>query len=823
MNPADTFSVSTALPPPRIGKADRRLSGATLLPTGTDLLVPPAVHGSELPVVNIITDGLQIDRLVSLTENESECSILNEVTDDFGACLLVSPAVHAAELPVIFEVTECAHLISEPPLTCGIIPDDALLQAAHAEVSDAFDLDFPPVSLIGMSYADKHWKKISNPVVDSENAPSRNKPESAGKRKTRKEKKLKDTKAADTTQPNFWDLLYVILKPPLSLADTTGVQLPHQLFPYQREGVSFLVDRESALLADDMGTGKTVMTIVALRVLAQKGQIVRALILCPPSVLYEWRRHLEEWSPEFQVQFVRGTKAQRTILWQTDAHIYVTTYHTLRSDMESKVLPPEKHDVFDVIVVDEAHNIKNPDAAISRAIRKLRARRRWALTGTPLQNSERDLLAIFRYLRADAYKMSWEWNHVQFMQSVQTDFLRRRKQDVLSELPPKQSQEIWLELDEEQRKLYDEAEGRIRKEIQQLGEHATDFQIESKFRTSLNELKQICNFAKGRASSPKLDILKEQIEEIVSSGHKVIVFSQYIDEGVEKLQFALHPYGTAVIRGGQSEKLRFSEIDTFKRSSNIHVLIASVRAGGEGLNLVEASYVVHFDHWWNPAVMWQAEDRVHRRGQKLGVNVYSYWVADTIDERIHAILERKRHLFRMYVDDLALPLTDEEGPAALSADEIREILGIPARSPRLQQPSQSLRQRDITEVRERLTTLEPQEFEELSKNLLKHLGLENARVTGRSGDGGIDVLAVRNTEQGVERIAAQCKRWRGGIGVSVARDFLGAMQDQSIQQGILVGASEFSDECLQFCQKHNIKAISGLELAKYVIQFGLPV
>lgn len=175
----------------------------------------------------------------------------------------------------------------------------------------------------------------------------------------------------------------------------------------------------------------------------------------------------------------------------------------------------------------------------------------------------------------------------------------------------------------------------MRDELTALGERVTKVDI---FR-NITRLKQICNFPPGQLTSPKVDLLKEQIEEVIESEQKVIVFSQYLGEGINKLEETLAPYGIAKIVGGQSENVRGTEVERFKHNPDIPILLASVRAGGVGLNLTEASYVVHFDHWWNPAVMWQAEDRVHRPCQTRGVNIYSYWISDTIEERIRSIPE----------------------------------------------------------------------------------------------------------------------------------------------------------------------------------------
>jgi SNF2 family DNA or RNA helicase len=307
------------------------------------------------------------------------------------------------------------------------------------------------------------------------------------------------------------------------------------------------------------------------------------------------------------------------------AHVYLTAYDTIRKDIEDGNLPLHRMAAFDVVVLDEAQYVKNPDSGRARAIRKLQPRQRWALTGTPIENRIEDVASIFEFLRP-RYITPFDLTPAGIRQKIGPYFLRRKKADVLTELPPKINQEFWLELDPRQRAAYDRVLGQGQSELSMLGERVRKTDI---FRV-LNKLKQVCNFAPTETSSPKLELLLEQVESVVESGQKLLVFSQYIGEGVDKLEAALARYGVSKIVGGQSD--RDFQIDQFLKVPSIPILIASVRAGGVGLNLQVASYVVHFDHWWNPAVMWQAESRAHRKGQERVVNVYSYWILDTIEE-----------------------------------------------------------------------------------------------------------------------------------------------------------------------------------------------
>jgi len=675
----------------------------------------------------------------------------------------------------------------------------------------------PVGTVLGMNYRDRHWHQLPLPAKESQDRRSRGTKPFAKSYLRVADLEVPRRGKKNTRGPSFWDLLYPILLPPLTIEKLKSLYLPHDLYKYQPAGIDFLMRNESALLADEMGTGKTVMTTVALRLLIQKGLAKTALIVCPVSVLREWNRHLEEWAPELLVTFVRGQGEMRAIDWKAPAHVFATSYDTLRSDIESGNLPRSMLDSFDVVVLDEAQSIKNPRSKRFRAIKKLEARWRWALTGTPVENRPEDMASIFGFLRP-GYLSESDLEPRRLVAKTAPYFLRRKKKDVLPDLPPKIKQDHWLELDEDQRTAYDRAAANARAGLRSLGKRVTRVHIF----TTIRDLKQICNFAPGKSTSPKVDFLKEQIEDISASDGKLIVFSQYIGEGVSKLEKALGAYGVAKLIGKQSEVEREREIDRFKKQKDVPILLASFKAGGLGLNLTQASYVVHFDHWWNPATMWQAEDRVHRPGQKRGVNVYSYWMADTIEERIFQTLLRKGLLFEDIVERMAESQFDE----AISVDEWLEMLDV-IPSQEKDQPkgkAMSVSPGDLSALVERLQTISARRFEGLAKDLLRSLGHPNVKVTGQSSDGGIDVVSIRNTGKGPARTIAQCKRYKGTVGVKVARELKGVVAaDPTIEKAFLITTGRFSRACSRFCEENSIEAIDGPRVAELVRRFGLSI
>ena len=221
-----------------------------------------------------------------------------------------------------------------------------------------------------------------------------------------------------------------------------------------------MLTHPSALLGDEMGLGKTIQAIIGLQGLFRQGQIHRVLVLCPRSLLGTWETELNKWAPEFFVLKIRGGREDRKLLWESPANVFVSTYETLRQDIEQGV---ELTHRFDVVILDEAQKIKNPDAGLSQAVRRLRPAYRWGLSGTPLENRTDDVVAIFGFLNPEIFRRtSPPYDEKMVRDRIAPYFLRRRVADVLTELPDKVPNEQWLYLNDDQRASYDRAyqEGR---------------------------------------------------------------------------------------------------------------------------------------------------------------------------------------------------------------------------------------------------------------------------------------------------------------------------------------------------------------------------
>ena len=419
--------------------------------------------------------------------------------------------------------------------------------------------------------------------------------------------------------------------------------LPHAIYEFQKRGVSWLLNHDGALLADDMGLGKTVQAIVAMRYMFHTRKEMHALVICPKSVLSSWAHHFREWAPEIKAVTIAGTPEKRMSTWvllkRGQAHVGIITYASLRNDFITA-----QNREYDVIVLDEVQNVKNPRTQQTQAVRLLDSKVKWGLSGTPLENSMDEFLQILGTLDPESFPFSsvpvW-----MIKGNARRMMIRRRKEEVLKDLPPIHSSIEYLQLTDEQRRAYDMAE---REGVAQL-QDGTLAAVPGVL-ALITRLKQICNGVNGH--SAKLDWLTDYLGILESEGDKALVFSQYVAT-LSMLESRLARFQPLIYTGAMAGRARDRAVDAFQRNPAHTAMLLSVRAGGTGLTLTAASRVIHFDSWWNPAVMAQATARAHRIGQKKPVFVTTLVTEDTIEERIQKLLERKRALFTTMVDDLS--------------------------------------------------------------------------------------------------------------------------------------------------------------------------
>ena len=380
-----------------------------------------------------------------------------------------------------------------------------------------------------------------------------------------------------------------------------------------------------------------------------------SLVACPASLLENWRREAARFAPQLRV-FVHHADHRLTDAGDFSAHdLVITSYGTLARDqmLFSTV-------EFACIVADEAQHIKNRRSQNAAALRALRARARFLLTGTPLENSLDDLRSLFEFLlpgyltkvpaglRADERA----WFDDRLRAQTAPYILRRTKKAVAPELPEKLEHVIWCELGAAQAKLYRDTQERSERELFDLAAGgASEAKLQFAALTQLLRLRQICCDPRLVAPdsppdhSTKLDSFTELLAEAIDDGHRVLVFSQFTSLlALLRAELDAQSLAHCYLDGSMTARARQAEVDRFQASADIPVFLLSLKAGGTGLNLTGADTVVHFDPWWNPAAEAQATDRAHRIGQSRVVTSYKLIASGTVEEKVLALQDEKRAL-----------------------------------------------------------------------------------------------------------------------------------------------------------------------------------
>ena len=448
-----------------------------------------------------------------------------------------------------------------------------------------------------------------------------------------------------------------------------NLEWPGALMPFQQDGVRAFLDNQRLLLADDMGLGKTLQAIAAARILSAQRKVKSCLVVAPATLLDQWRREIGKWAPELSAIIVRGSASDRSWQWASERDVTLVSYDTLRSDFGGNALAPVRRRTWDVVIADEAQRIKNRNDT-SNALKGLQRARSWALTGTPIENHEEELASILEFVDYDAAGEPRRYSPGLALRARHRELqLRRRKNDVLDDLPPKQVTIVPIELYPSQRRSYDKAEQEGIVYLKSLGQ---EVRVRHVFEL-IARLKQICNADPQTGESSKFDDIRDRIGQLSAQGHKALAFSQYVKgvSGVDALAHHLREFSPLTLTGETPQQQRIDVVERFKSNAEHKALVLSLHAGGLGLNLQEASYVFHLDRWWNPAVERQAEDRSHRIGQTVKVNVIKYSCVGTIEERIDRILERKQGLFDELVDDVSLDIS-----AQLDREELLGLFGL---------------------------------------------------------------------------------------------------------------------------------------------------
>ncbi len=459
-------------------------------------------------------------------------------------------------------------------------------------------------------------------------------------------------------------------------------ELQASLRSYQKDGFRWLATLAQwgfgGILADDMGLGKTLQMIALLEMKKES-----ALIVCPASLVYNWESELHRFAPDLRVTAVTGNGEQRQArIREGSGGVLITSYDLLKRDTQEY-----RDRSFAFLVADEAQYIKNAGTQAAKAVKELSAGCRFALTGTPIENKLSDLWSIFDFIMP-----GYLYDYGKFREEIEVPvvqgedavalkrlqrmtapfILRRKKQDVLKDLPDKLEKTIYIQLAEEQRKLYDARVQRIRMEL--AGQTEEQYRADSiKYLAELTGLRQICCapalcYENYKGGSAKTDACLELVEDMIQSEHSILLFSQFTGM-LDMLAGAMERRGISYLylSGRNTKEQRRQMVEAFQ-NGEAPVFLISLKAGGTGLNLTRADVVIHYDPWWNMAAQNQATDRTHRIGQKNVVTVVKLVARDTIEERIVELQERKARMADQVMEGQAV------ADHRISREELLELM-----------------------------------------------------------------------------------------------------------------------------------------------------
>ena len=453
-------------------------------------------------------------------------------------------------------------------------------------------------------------------------------------------------------------------------ADISVPKLTGELRPYQEEGYKWMSILArygmGGILADDMGLGKTIQVIALL-----KSDLTRkpSLVVCPKSLIFNWVNEFARFDPKTSVTAIYGLDSKRTELigaidYKKKA-VYITSYDSLRNDIDKYT------GQFNYGILDEAQYIKNVHALKTKSVKELNVTHRFALTGTPIENSVVDLWSIFDYIMPGYFEELSRFKDSDTAAIARKSapfILRRVKEDVLEDLPPKYERILSADMSAGQRRIYEAMRLEAREKLE-TGGKAFDML------PYLTRLRQVCvdpgMFLEGYdKGSGKMEMLASLIPEYLEAGHRILIFSQFV-KALEAVDHLLRGLGisTYFLSGATAAKDRIEMMDSFNNGSGTDVFLISLKAGGTGLNLTGADTVIHLDPWWNVAAENQASDRTHRIGQTRNVEVIKLIASDSIEQRVVELQDIKKEVIRQVISD------DDGSVTSASLEDIAFVLG----------------------------------------------------------------------------------------------------------------------------------------------------
>lgn len=469
----------------------------------------------------------------------------------------------------------------------------------------------------------------------------------------------------------------------LNKIETELPKINADLRPYQQQGykwLKYLSDNNlGGCLADDMGLGKTLQTITLLSAIYPKEKQV-SLIVMPKSLLFNWENELKKFNPNISCYTYYENK--RNLEEAQKYNLILTTYTVLRNEVERF-----RNISFNYVILDESQNIKNINSQSAKAVMSLKAKNRLALSGTPIENNLSELYSLFKFLNPSMFGTFEEFNNnyivpiqkesnkeitVELKKKIYPFILRRLKKDVLTELPEKIEQTLFVDMNDEQKQLYEERRkfyySTLKEQISANGMNKSQILILQ----AMTELRQIASIPESKSEdtiiSPKRELLIETLLDVIANGHKVLIFANYLN-AIDYISQDLEKEGIEHLIMTGSTKDRKEIVEKFQNQNRYKAFLITLKTGGIGLNLTAADFVFIFDPWWNKSAENQAIDRSHRMGQDKTVFSYKIIVKDTIEEKILQLQEKKMDLFNNIIE------SDSASFKSFDEKDIEFILG----------------------------------------------------------------------------------------------------------------------------------------------------
>jgi len=755
----------------------------------------PFVKNFDIPNVNLLIDKLNNDKTSRKTDRIS-IQFLNDKPPIKKVKILES------ENPKVLSYWKESNNLKIP----AIFSNNFCFQNDTSTNSFMFRLDKANISEesfseISFNYPMKSWElpisseilnQYSNSEIENKNITSDNDVSS-----------INVDEKENINDESFKEIISKILKP--ENIESERVEIKDQfLFNFQKEGAELLANNKIALLNDELGQGKTYQAIIALKTLFNRGKIDKILIVCTPGDIglpyfdEGWAGKLKELSEDITFSIIQGDAEERNSTWQESKNIFISDYETFFNDFSSGNISSKILESFNCLIFDEAQNLISKSKIFSRYLELKKPNTYiWFISG------QLDFGSHFK-------------NELNFQQNNSIIELGRNKTETYRELPEVVRQDIWHELDDEQKIEYENILSIGRERIEKLLQTGNPFIIQSNVFTLLHQLKQVCNFASQKNSSPKSEYLLNHIEKIINNGKKTLIFSQYEKMGINKLVHVLNSNKIKyqLFHSGMSLNELTAAKKKFESDKKTNVLINGIKSARTGITYPEVQYIVHFDQWWNPASLWKTEGNI-ANPEDENINVYNYFTKNTVEEKIKGVLLRKGLLRKEIVEFLPVETINE----MVSLDEWLEILEIGTTSEKsIPEYHQTIDSKNSVKK-----TLDKLSLDELSKKaeiLFSRLGYKNLFLNKGNFEGEINIIGTMMENNSKTKIVAKCL-FSDQIDIENIMEYIEALKnDKNLGKNFIVHFNGLEDK-LPIQLKKNIILINKELFINYLINFHL--